>query len=100
MQKRLIIRTVEPNMDEQLQQFNETFQTVRKERHDYLKHVAAIHHFLEQRDYKNAKSYMADILDKYEETNLSIKGEQGAIASVLHTNYNELEQKTLQSIIS
>lgn len=76
-------------INSQLQQFNETFQTVRKERHDYLKHIAAISYMLEKEDYEGAKNYMANIISKYEETNLSIKGEDGAVASVLHTNFQK-----------
>ena len=72
---------------EQQQQFNETFQTVRKERHDYLKHIAAIQYLLEKDEVQEAEQYMTTIIDNYEETNLSIKGEQGAIASVLHANF-------------
>ncbi|WP_426861023.1 sensor histidine kinase [Cytobacillus gottheilii] len=95
MQKRLIIRTLNPDMDKQLHQFNETFQMVRKERHDYLKHVAAIQYLLEKEQFKEAKSYMANLLNRYEETNLSIKGEHGAIASVLHNHYKEARSENM-----
>ena len=81
------LQSAKLEVNTQLQQFNETFQTVRKERHDYLKHVAAISYMLEKEDMPAAKNYMSNLIDRYEETNLSIKGEQGAIAAVLHTNY-------------
>ena len=57
MQRRLMIQTLNPNMDVQLKQFNETFQMVRKERHDYLKHVAAIQYLLEKEQFEEAKSH-------------------------------------------
>ena len=68
----------------QQQQFNEVFQTVRKERHDYLKHIAALQFMLENNEIAQTKRYLAGIVDDYEETNLSIKGERGAVAAVLH----------------
>ncbi|WP_419393874.1 sensor histidine kinase [Cytobacillus praedii] len=95
MQRRLMIQTLNPNMDMQLKQFNETFQMVRKERHDYLKHVAAIQYLLENEQFEEAKSYMANLLDNYEVTNLSIRGELGAIASVLHANYKQARTENI-----
>lgn len=68
----------------QQQQFNEVFQAVRKERHDYLKHIAALQFMLENDDMAEAKRYVATVVNSYEETNLSIKGERGAVAAVLH----------------
>lgn len=86
-QRFLQLQSAKSEVNTQLQQFNESFQTVRKERHDYLKHVAAISYMLEKDDIVATKNYMANLIERYEETNLSIKGEQGAIAAVLHTNY-------------
>ena len=93
-QKELVkYKIAKTEVNTQLQQFNETFQTVRKERHDYLKHVAAISYMLDKEDFIAAKTYMNNLIERYEETNLSIKGEQGAVASVLHTNHQEAKQK-------
>ena len=80
--KALRLITVETKA--QQQQFNEVFQVVRKERHDYLKHIAALQFMLENDDMVEAKRYVATIVNSYEETNLSIKGERGAVAAVLH----------------
>ncbi len=68
-------------------QFNETFRIVRSERHDFLKHVAAIHFMLDNEKHLEAKTYLDDLVDGYEETNLSIKGEHGAVAGILHQMY-------------
>lgn len=78
------IRLVTVETTAQQQQFNEVFQAVRKERHDYLKHIAALQFMLENDDTAEAKRYLATVVNSYEETNLSIKGERGAIAAVLH----------------
>lgn len=73
--------------DVEQDKFNQTFQTLRKERHDYLKHITAIHYLLEKQTSKEAKEYMEVLIDGYEETNLSIKGEHGAVAAILHSIY-------------
>jgi len=78
------IRLVTVETKAQQQQFNEVFQAVRKERHDYLKHIAALQFMLENDDMAEAKRYLATVVNGYEETNLSIKGERGAVAAVLH----------------
>ncbi len=93
--KLFALQNTKAAVDAQQQQFNETFQTVRKERHDYLKHIAAISFLLEKEDIHSAKNYMAKIIDNYEETNLSIKGEQGAVASALHSNYKAAREKDI-----
>ena len=82
-------------IDSQQLQFNETFQLIRKERHDYLKHIAAIQYLLEKNEYDETKSYINSIVNQFEETNLSIKGEHGAIASVLHTNFKRARAKNI-----
>lgn len=72
---------------EQTAHFNETFRMVRSERHDFLKHVSAIHFMLETGKHGEAKAYLDELVDGYEETNLSIKGERGIVAGVLHQMY-------------
>ncbi|WHY78176.1 GHKL domain-containing protein [Neobacillus sp. WH10] len=72
---------------EQTAHFNETFRIVRSERHDFLKHVSAIHFMLETGKHGEAKAYLDELVDGYEETNLSIKGEQGIVAGSLHQMY-------------
>lgn len=82
-------------IDSQQLHFNETFQLIRKERHDYLKHIAAIQYLLENNEYDQTRSYINSIVNQFEETNLSIKGEHGAIASVLHTNFKRARDKNI-----
>ena len=87
--------TVQLEVNEKLSEFDRTFQEVRKERHDYLKHVAAISYLLENDDIDEAKSYMHGLVKRYEQTNLSIKGEQGAVAAVLYTNYEKAKSHNI-----
>lgn len=78
--------------EEQSVQVNETFRHVRSERHDFLKHVSAIHYLLEHGKSVEAKVYLDELVDGYEETNLSIKGERGVVASVLHQMYRRANE--------
>ncbi|HYK72308.1 MAG TPA: GHKL domain-containing protein [Pseudoneobacillus sp.] len=71
----------------QMEQINETFRVVRNERHDFLKHISAIHFMLENNRPNDAKNYFDKLVESYEETNLSIKGESGVVAGVLHQAY-------------
>ncbi|MEH7225482.1 GHKL domain-containing protein [Bacillus sp. JJ1566] len=77
------------HFDEQRTQFNETFRIVRSERHDFLKHVSAIHFMLENKKNEEAKHYLDELVDGYKETNLSIKGEHGVVAGILHQMYRK-----------
>ena len=77
------------------EQMNETFRIVRAERHDFLKHISSLHYMLENRNETEAKSYLNDLVDGYEETNLSIKGERGTVAAILQQMY---KQATAQGI--
>ena len=71
----------------ELGHMNETFRVVRSERHDFLKHVSALHYLLENKEYEEAEQYLDQMVDGYEETNLSIKGEKGVVAATLHQAY-------------
>lgn len=73
--------------EEQQEHINETFRIVRGERHDFLKHVSAVHFMLEDGKPEEAKLYLDDLVESYEETNYSIKGERGMVAAVLHQMY-------------
>ncbi|MFS0862617.1 sensor histidine kinase [Fredinandcohnia sp. 179-A 10B2 NHS] len=72
---------------EEREHFNETFRIVRNERHDFLKHVSALHFMLENGEAVEAKSYLDGMVEDYKETNLSIKGERGVVAGILHQMY-------------
>ncbi|MCL1694404.1 MULTISPECIES: GHKL domain-containing protein [unclassified Lysinibacillus] len=79
----------------QQSQVNETFRVVRQERHDFLKHVAALHFLMEKNDYLAAKDYLHQLVEGYEETNLSIKGERGVIAGILHDKYKHAKASNI-----
>ncbi|MBA9026609.1 sensor histidine kinase [Peribacillus huizhouensis] len=78
--------------EEERAHFNETFRVVRSERHDFLKHVSAIHFMLEKEQNREAKAYLDDLVDGYKETNLSIKGEKGMVAGILHQMYRRAQE--------
>lgn len=65
-------------------QMNEAFVQVRSERHDFLKHIAAVQFMLETKKSAEAAAYTDTLIDGYKETNVSIQGEKGAVAGILH----------------
>lgn len=75
---------------------NETFLLVRKERHDFLKHISALHYMLENKNHNEAAAYLEELVEGYKETNLSIQGERGTIAGILHHNYQFGKDKGIE----
>lgn len=84
-------------MDEERRQVNETFRVVRSQRHDFLKHVSGLQFMIEQDQMAAAKEYMNELVDGFEETNLSIKGEKGVVAGILHQMFRKGKQKKIQT---
>ncbi|KMJ57691.1 histidine kinase [Bacillus sp. LL01] len=82
-----LLRRYLAQQEEQREHINETFRIVRSERHDFLKHVSAVHFMLEGGKAEEAKLYLDEIVESYEETNYSIKGERGVVAGALHQMY-------------
>lgn len=68
----------------EVRQLNDTYLAVRKQRHDFLKHVSAVQYMLDKGQFSEAKAYFGGLLSGYEEVNLAIKGENGPVAGVLH----------------
>ena len=77
-------------------QVNETFRVVRSQRHDFLKHVSALQFMMEQDQTAAAKEYMNELVDGFEETNLSIKGEKGVVAGILHQMFRKAKEERIQ----
>lgn len=84
--------------ESEIQQMNETFRMVRAERHDFLKHISALHFMLEKHLYREANDYLDTLVDDYKETNLSIKGERGTVAAILHQIYREAKSKGIEIV--
>lgn len=80
------------------EQMNETFRVVRSERHDFLKHISALHYMLESSHESELKSYLDQLVDGYEETNLSIKGERGTVAAILQQMYKKAKKLGIEVI--
>jgi two-component system, LytTR family, sensor histidine kinase NatK len=85
-------------LEEQYHQLNETFRVVREERHDFLKHVSSVHFMLENHQLEEARNYLDDMIGSYKQTNLSIKGERGAIAGILHTMYKKAQSSGIEMV--
>lgn len=84
--------------EKQSAQLNETFRIVRSERHDFLKHVSAIQFMIENENFQEGKRYLEKIVGRYEETNLSIKGEQGIVAGTLHSFFQRGKAKGVEVV--
>lgn len=87
--KMIHLKQEKESYEDEIKQYNELFQVIRSERHDFLKHISAVHFMLEEEGSSNAKAYLDELVEGYEETNLSIKGENGAVASILHRVYKQ-----------
>ena len=80
----------------EMEQMNEAFLVVRKERHDFLKHISALHYMLENNNHQEATTYLNELVEGYKETNLSIQGERGTVAGILHQSYREGKNKGIE----
>ena len=89
-------RELSQSHNREMEQMNETFLVVRKERHDFLKHISALHYMLENNNHKEATTYLNELVEGYKETNLSIQGERGTIAGVLHQSYRKGKDKGIE----
>jgi len=89
VQKITKINTQVTNYEKEHDQMNETFKRIRSERHDFLKHISAIHFMLEKKQYNEVKTYLDELVGTYEETNMSIKGEKGVVAGILNNSYRK-----------
>lgn len=94
--KGIRIERQQKGMEEERLQVNETFRIVRSQRHDFLKHVSALQFMMEQDQIAVAKEYMSELVDGFEETNLSIKGEKGVVAGILHQMFRKGKEKRIQ----
>ncbi|WNS80431.1 GHKL domain-containing protein [Domibacillus sp. DTU_2020_1001157_1_SI_ALB_TIR_016] len=85
-------------LEQEREKMNKTFLKVRSERHDFLKHIAALQYMFDQSQHDEAKKYMDELIGGYEETNLSIKGESGAVAGILHDMYRRAKQAGVEVV--
>lgn len=70
-------------LEKSIQQFNESYNKVSAQRHDFMKHVLALAYLLEKEEMTEAKAYMQKLIPDYQWINKPIAGEQGHIASLL-----------------
>ena len=83
---------------EEMKHLNETFLVTRKERHDFLKHISAMHYMLEKEQFAEATTYLDELVEGYKETNLSIQVERGTVAGILHHNYRRGKENGLEVV--
>ncbi|MFE0502958.1 sensor histidine kinase [Peribacillus butanolivorans] len=93
----LRLKNQQKQMEEERMQINETFRVVRSQRHDFLKHVSALQFMIERDEVATAKEYINELVDVFEETNLSIKGE-GVVAGILHQMYRRAKENQVQIV--
>lgn len=84
--------------DKERRQMNDTFRVMRSERHDFLKHIAALHFMLDNKNYTDAKEYLDELVADYKQTNLSIKGERGTTAGILNHMYKRAQAAGVEVI--
>ncbi|MFB7637499.1 sensor histidine kinase [Peribacillus butanolivorans] len=94
----LRLKNQQKQMEEERMQINETFRVVRSQRHDFLKHVSALQFMIERDEVATAKEYINELVDVFEETNLSIKGEKGVVAGILHQMYQRAKENQVQIV--
>lgn len=64
----------------------------------FLKHTSALHYMLENQSYGEAHKYLDQLVEGYKETNLSIQGERGSVAGVLHQGYRKGKAKGIEIV--
>jgi LytT family two-component system sensor histidine kinase NatK len=75
-----------------MEEMNQHLLSIRSQRHDFLKHVSAIGHYIDRGSNTDAKQYFDELVGEYEEINSSIKGESAPISSILFKYKNSLKQ--------
>lgn len=66
------------------EQMDEVFLQLRKDRHDYLKHITSIQYMLENESLQDAKAYMDQLVGRYDDVSTVVSGESAAVSGVLH----------------
>lgn len=86
------------SVQKDISHFEDTILSIRAQRHDFLKHVNALHYFLEEHHYEQADRYMKNLIDDYDVVNQSIKGEKGHIGSLLFQQSKRAAQEQVNLI--
>lgn len=92
------LHLTQQSIQDDMSDFDDTLLSIRAQRHDFLKHVNALHYFLEERHYEQATHYMKDLIDNYDIVNESIKGEKGHIGSLLFQQAKRAEDELVTLI--
>lgn len=81
-----------------VEQTNQVLLDLRRERHDYLKHITSLQYMLEQDEYQEATQYMGQLVGEFERFSASLSGEKSAIAGLLHWHSREAEKADIELV--
>ncbi|KGP92563.1 histidine kinase [Pontibacillus chungwhensis BH030062] len=81
-----------------VEQTDQVLLDLRRERHDYLKHITSLQYMLEQGEYQEATQYMGRLVGEFERFSASLSGEKSAIAGLLHWHSREAEKANIELI--
>jgi len=88
-QQYIFVSNRESNTSHEIQKSNGLFQTLRAERHDFIKHVSAVSYLLETNQVQQAQTYIKDYVEALNDTHSYIQGEHSHVASVIHQSKNQ-----------
>lgn len=80
------------NLSKRMEEMNQHLLSIRSQRHDFLKHVSAIGHFIGNESNTEAKQYFEELVGEYEEINSAMQGEDTPISAILFKYKNSLKQ--------
>ncbi|MCD5325761.1 MULTISPECIES: sensor histidine kinase [Pontibacillus] len=79
-----------------IKQTDQVLLDLRRERHDYVKHLSSLQYMLEQGHHQEAIQYMEDLVGEFEQLSTSVSGEKSAVAGVLHSYHREAKDRKIQ----
>ncbi|MDT2047642.1 GHKL domain-containing protein [Bacillus sp. 1780r2a1] len=82
----------------ELSKTNDSFQQIRGERHDFMKHISAVSYLIDSNQYEKANEYIKHYVDALYNTNTYMKGESGHIASVLYQWKQQAVQHNIELV--
>jgi LytT family two-component system sensor histidine kinase NatK len=79
-------------LSKRMEEMNQHMLSIRSQRHDFLKHVSAIGHYIGNESNTDAKQYFEELVGEYEEINNVMKGENAPVSAILFKYKNILKQ--------
>ncbi|KGX91406.1 hypothetical protein N781_04565 [Pontibacillus halophilus JSM 076056 = DSM 19796] len=85
IERRRVMEARHASLERQLNDLDHTFWELRKERHDYVKHIASLEHLLEEKRFNEASEYVGRLSQSYEDVSRTVSGETALTAGLLQT---------------